>query len=186
MNLVLAALIVAAAIAFAAFRIAAEIRAGREAAARERALTILQAFTPGLEAARADPRAMLVWQPLAGAVRRLFPSECAMLDDAAGHAFPFPAEQVQTAHAQWTTNWLAWERAHDAEYKDRAAVAEQALAASGGAPAARAHLDAIEREKLDLYQRKYQEYVQIARALQALIDHAPAAGTAPATRRAGQ
>ena len=185
MSLVLAALIVAAAIVLAAFRITAEIRAGREAAARGRALTILQAFAPGIEAARADPRAMLVWHPLAGAVRRLFPDECATLDSAAGHAFPFPAEQVQAAHAQWTTDWLAWERAHDAEYKDRAAVAEQALAESGSAPAARAHLDAIEREKLDLYQRKYQEYVQIARALQALIDHAPGAGTASATRRPG-
>lgn len=185
MSLVLAALIVAAAIAVASLRIAAEIRAGREAASRGRALTILQALTPGLEAARADPRSLLVWYPLAAAVRRLFPSECAILDEAAGHAFPFPIEQVQDAHSRWTTDWLAWERAHDAEYKDRAAVAEQALRESSGAPEARARLDAIEREKLDLYQRRYQEYVQIAKALQALIDHASPAGTASARQRPG-
>jgi hypothetical protein len=185
LSLVLAALIVAAAIAVASLRIAAEIRAGREAAARGRALTILQAFAPGLEAARADPRALLVWYPLAAAVRRLFPSECAILDGAAGHVFPFPFEQVQDAHARWTTDWLAWERAHDAEYKDRAAVAERALRESNGAPEARARLDAIEREKLDRYQRRYQEYVQTAKALQALIDHAPRAGTAPVRQRPG-
>jgi hypothetical protein len=97
--------------------------------------------------------------------------------------FPFPADQVQAAHARWTTDWLAWERAHDAEYKDRAAVAERALAASGGAPAERATLDAIEREKLDRYQRRYQEYVQIGKALQALIDHASAPGPASAHQR---
>ena len=186
MSLVLAALIVAAAIAVASLRIAAEIRAGHEAAARMRALTILQAFTPGLEAARANPRALLVWYPLAAAVRRLFPSECAILDGAVGGVFPFPLEQVRDAHARWTTDWLAWERAHDAEYKDRAAVAEQTLRESGGAPEARARLDAIEREKLDLYQRRYQEYVQIGKALQALIDHDPAAGTASAGQRPGR
>jgi hypothetical protein len=32
----------------------------------------------------------------------------------------------------------------------------------------RARVDAVEREKLDAYQRRYQEYVQVARALQAL------------------
>jgi hypothetical protein len=32
----------------------------------------------------------------------------------------------------------------------------------------RAKLDAVEREKLDSYQRRYEEYVRIAKALQAL------------------
>jgi hypothetical protein len=43
------------------------------------------------------------------------------------------------------------------------------LQESGGAPAARARLEAIEREKLELYQRRYQDYVQVAKALQGLI-----------------
>jgi hypothetical protein len=174
LSLVIAALIVAAAIGGAAFVIATELRAARTDATRARALTILQAFAPGIEAARADPRALLVWQPLARAVRQMFPSECAALDAAAGGSFPFTREQVQAAHSRWTSDWLAWERTHDADYKDRAAVAEHELAASNGSPAARARVDAIEREKLDLYQRHYQDYVQVAKALQALIENAPA------------
>ena len=174
MSLVIAALIVAAAIGAAAFVIATELRAARDEATRARALTILQTFAPGIEAAQADPRAMLVWQPLARAVRQLFPSECMALDKGAGGSFPFTREQMQAAHSRWTTDWLAWERAHDADYKDRAAVAEHELAAANGSPAARARVDAIEREKLDLYQRRYQDYVQIAKALQALIENAPA------------
>jgi hypothetical protein len=174
LSLVIAALIVAAAIGVAAFVIATELRAARDDATRARTLTILQAFAPGIEAAQKDPRAMLVWQPLARVVRQLFPTECAALDRAAGGPFPFTREQVQAAHSTWTTDWLAWERAHDADYKDRAAVAEHELAAANGSPAARARVDAIEREKLDLYQRRYQDYVQVARALQALIENAPA------------
>jgi len=171
---VLAALIVAAAIVAAAYLVTAELRAAREQASRDRALTILHAFAPGIEAARADPRALLVWQPLARTARKLFPAECSALDAAAGGSFPFSRDQLQAAHARWTTEWLAWERAHDAEYKDRAAVAEHEFAASR-TPAARARVDAIEREKLDRYQQRYQEYVQVAKALQALIEHAGSA-----------
>jgi hypothetical protein len=174
LSVLLAALIVAVAIVVAAYRIVGELRASREDAARERALTIVRTFAPGVEAARADPRALLAWHPLARTVRQLFPTECSRLDAAAGGSFPFPPEQVQAAHARWTADWLAWERAHDAEYKGRAVVAEHELAVSNGSPAARARLDGIEREKLDLYQRRYQEYVQVAKALQALIEHAPA------------
>lgn len=178
MILFLAALIVAAAIGLAAFRIAAEMRAVREDAARERALAILQLVAPGIDAVRSDPRALLVWHPISQTVRRLYPSECAALDAAAGGPFPFTPEQVQAAHARWTTDWLAWERSHDADYRDRAAIAEHELAASGGSPAARARLEAIEREKLDLYQRRYQEYVHVAKALQALIEGAAPSGAA--------
>jgi hypothetical protein len=32
----------------------------------------------------------------------------------------------------------------------------------------RARLDAVEREKLETYQRRYEEYVRVAKALQAL------------------
>ena len=83
-----AAFIVAAAIVAAAYLVAAELRAAREQVSRGRALTILQAFASGIEAARADPRALLVWQPLAQAVRTLFPDECASLDAAAVQRWP--------------------------------------------------------------------------------------------------
>jgi hypothetical protein len=76
-------------------------------------------------------------------------------------------DEIQAAHAQWTADWLAWERAHDAEYKLKAAAAEADLAAAN-TPVARARLEATEREKLELYQRRYQEYVRVAKALQAL------------------
>ena len=91
-----------------------------------------------------------------------------MLERAAGGPFPFTPEQVQAAHAQWTADWLAWERTHDGEYKLKAAIVEQERAASGGSAVLRGKLDAVEREKLDSYQRRYSEYVRIAKALQAL------------------
>jgi hypothetical protein len=161
-------LIVAAAVAWAAFHIGAELRAARAGRATDRVAMLLQLFAPAIAAARADPRAYLVWQPIAKAARQLFPEECAALDRAAGGPFPFAPPEIQTAHAQWTTEWLAWERAHDAEYKLKAAEAHAELAAGGASDAARGRIDAVEREKLDLYQRRYAEYVRVSKALQSL------------------
>jgi hypothetical protein len=166
--LVVALIIVAAAVWIAAQQIVSELRATRDDIARGRTLAILQAFAPGIGAAQADPRALLVWQPLARAARQVFPAECAALDKAAGGTFPFTPDQIQSAHARWTAEWLAWERRHDADFKQKAAELEREVTASGGSAAARARLDAVEREKLDLYQRHYQEYVQVAKALQGL------------------
>jgi hypothetical protein len=126
-------------------------------------------FAPAVSAAAADPRAILVWQPLAGTARQLFPEEFAQIDAAAGGRFPFSKERLEAAHAHWTADWLAWERTHDSEYKLKAAVAEQELVAAGPSPVLRARLDAVEREKLELYQRRYEEYVRVAKALQALL-----------------
>jgi hypothetical protein len=166
--IVLAALIVAAAIAAAAIMIVRELRAsGGAAAAPDRIASLLTLFAPALIETQRDPRAFLVWQPIARAARQLFPHEFAALDAATGHTFPFPAAMIEAAHAQWTTDWLAWERAHDTEYKLKAAVAEHEVATEG-TPAARARLDAVEREKLDLYQRRYSDYVRTAKALQTL------------------
>lgn len=161
-----AAILVAGAIVWAARLVASEIRAARDAASRGRTSALLDLFAPALAAAQQDPRAYLVWQPIARIARQLLPDECAALDRAAGSAFPFSAEQIQAAHARWTADWLAWERAHDAEYKRRAAAAVADLAASGNSQAARGALDAVEQEKLDLYQRRYAEYVRVAKALQ--------------------
>jgi hypothetical protein len=167
--LVVGAIAIAAAVLLAARLIAGEIRAAREDVLRARALSIAQMFAAGIASAQSDPRVLLVWQPLARTVRQLMPNECAALDKAAGGQFPFTTTQIQAAHAQWTAEWLAWERSHDADYKGRAALADQELAASGGSPAARARLDSVEREKLELYQRRYQDYIQVAKALQGLI-----------------
>ena len=168
--LLVAALIVAGATVWSALRVAREIESARSAAARGRSLQLLELFTRGIAAADADPRALLVWQPIARAVRGLFPDETAAIDRAAGSTFPFDRSRLQAAHAAWTADWLAWERTHDAEYKLKAAAAEHDAAASGGSALGRARVDSIEREKLEKYQRRYEEYVRVAKALQALID----------------
>ncbi len=139
-------------------------------ASRVRALQILTTFAPALDAVARDPRAILVWQPIARAARQMFPEELALIDRATDAAFPFSRERIQAAHAQWTTDWLAWERAHDGEYKLKAAMIEAEMTTLGSSPLIRARLDAIEREKLDRYQRRYEEYVRVAKALQVLME----------------
>ena len=52
----------------------------------------------------------------------------------------------------------------------RIAAAERDLAVSGGAPFERARLDALEREKLDRYQHRYEDYIRVAKKLQALVE----------------
>jgi hypothetical protein len=157
-TVVIAALIVAAAAAWGARLIAAELGAAREDAKRARTLSIVAAFAPAIAASQTDPRVLLTWQPLAKAARALFPDEFAALDRAAGSTFPFDAARLSAAHAQWTADWLAWEAMHDAEYKKKAAEVEHD----------RARLDLVERQKLDAYQRRYEEYVRVAKALQQL------------------
>ena len=166
--IVLSAAIVAAALV-ATQAIVRELKSIRDEVRQSRALTIVSLFAPGVAAARLDPKALLAWQPLARLARRIAPDDFARLDRESGSMFPFSEDALQAAHAQWTADWLAWERAHDAEYKLKAAEVEHELAASGGAPFIRAKLDAVEREKLDRYQRRYQEYVQVAKALQSLM-----------------
>jgi hypothetical protein len=170
MIVLIAALAVAGVLAVFGQQIVAELRAAREEAARGRTIALVQMFAAGQAAALANPRALLVWQPLAKAARALFPAEFASVDRAAGATFPFTTDQIHAAHSQWTADWLAWERAHDGEYKLKVAEAEQELAAAGGSALGRSKLEAVEREKLETYQRRYQEYVRIAKALQALFN----------------
>jgi hypothetical protein len=166
--LIIAAVIVAAAIVGAALQLAMELKAGREEAARGRVLEVFRALAPATAAAADDPRAVLVWEPLARTARKLFPDEYGHIERAAGSPFPFGPERIQAAHAQWTADWLAWEGAHDAEFKLKAAAIEGELAGANPSPAARARYEAVEREKLDRYQRRYQEYIRVAKALQQL------------------
>ena len=168
MNVLVGAAIVAAAIVWAAIRLAAELRTIREDRIKARTQQLFTTFAPAPGAAASDPRALLVWEPLARTARQLFPSEFAELDRASGGTFPFGKERIQAAHAQWTTDWLNWERAHDAEFKLKTAALGPALATPEEATLARARLDAVEHEKLALYQRHYEEYVKVSKALQAL------------------
>ena len=143
----------------------------REEQRRNRELSIATLFAPAIERARDDPRVLLTWQPLAKTLRARFPEEFTALDAASGSTFPFSADFLASAHARWTADWLTWEKAHDATYKMKALVAQQEQHARGdaGSDAARARLDAVEREKLEMYQRRYEEYVRVAKALQALV-----------------
>ena len=170
MILLLSSGIVAAAIVWGCRLIAGTIAASREAGLQSRTLQVLTTFAPAAGAGSADPRAILAWEPLARTARTLWPEEFARLDRAAGAAFPFGADRIQAAHAQWTADWLGWERTHDAEYKLKAAAVEDELGRSAGSSLLRARLDAVESEKLDLYQRRYAEYVRIAKALQLLAE----------------
>ena len=158
-DVILFAIFVAIVAGAAAYAVVAEVKAARAEAARGRAIALLTLFAPALDAVQRDPRALLVWEPLARRVRAMAPDEVAALEKISGGPFPFPPDAVQAAHAQWTADWLAWEQTHDAEYKAKAREAEHD----------RAKLDLVEREKLDRYQRRYQEYVRVSKALQALM-----------------
>jgi hypothetical protein len=176
--LIFSAAVVAAALLWGVVQIVRELRATREEHIHGRALPIVQLFAPAIAAAQDDPRALLVWQPLARSIRQLYPVESAAVDRAAGGAFPFGREMMAAAHARWTADWLSWERTHDAEYKLKVAMVEDELAATGGSAAGRARLDAVEREKLAVYQRRYEEYVRVAKALQALATTSTASAAA--------
>ena len=75
--ILLSALIVAGAIVWAGLQIIGEMRAARRTGTTERLATLLTLFAPGLTATQQDPRAFLVWQPIAQAARQLFPEEFA-------------------------------------------------------------------------------------------------------------
>jgi hypothetical protein len=165
--LILAAAIVSAAVIFAAVLLS---RSGAASTGGDetRRLQLLALFAPGVAAAAENPRALLVWLPLATTARALFPADFAAIDRAAGGTFPFSREHIDAAHARWSAEWLTWEASHDAEYKLKAATAEEELRASPGSPVLRARLDSVEREKLERYQRRYEEYTRVSKALKNL------------------
>jgi hypothetical protein len=135
-------------------------------------LALLQTFGPAQAAVQQDPKQLLTWYPLAEAGRKLFPEAFASLDEATGGRFPFTRDIVERAHAKVSSDWLAWEKAHDEEYRLKAAAAEQELrqAASDEQALARARLDRIQHEKIERYQQRYEEYVRTSKALQALLE----------------
>jgi hypothetical protein len=140
---------------------------------RDRAIhAMLQTFGPASAAVMSDPRQLLSWYPLARAARSLEPEAFAALDAALGRTFPFTRDDVERAHARVTSEWLAWEKAHDEEYRLKAAAMEHELrAATGDAAAlARARLDRIQHEKIERYQQRYEEYIRAAKAFQALLE----------------
>jgi len=167
--LFLAALVVAAAVVWSGIRVAQALGSRHASEARDRSLQLLSLFAPGVAAAAADPRALVTWQPLAATARNICPEEFRSLDQASGGAFPFSAQMIEAAHARWSADWLAWERTHDAEYKLKAAEAEDQLKTAANPALVRSRLDAIDREKIERYQQRYADYVKVSRALQAML-----------------
>ena len=114
---------------------------------RNRELSLATLFAPAIAKAHEDPRVVVAWEPLARTLRARFGAEFAALDAASGSSFPFSREFIAAAHARWTADWLAWEKMH----------------------VERGKVDAAEQEKLALYQQRYEEYVRVSKALQALV-----------------
>ena len=141
---------------------------------RERLIAaLLTSIAPA--AARADPRELFGWRRVAVAARDLFPDVVATIESRTGERFPFPRETVEEAHARWTAEWLAWERRHDADFRQRAIALEAELQTAGeaGSPAGRARMAALDDEKLQAYQHRYEEYVRIGNGLAALRQDEP-------------
>ena len=158
------ALLVGAALAYVLWRIGDEIQNRRHEATLQH---LVATFAPAAAAAQQDPRQLVFWYPLARTSRKLFPGAFKDLDAAAGGEFPFTKEQLKAAHARWTADWLAWERAHDAEYSVKAAEVQDEID-RGPSPASallRTRLAAVEQQKLERYQQRYEEYIKTAKVL---------------------
>jgi len=160
------------AIAGAAWRAVSHLAIRRRDAIVQQQLAL---FAPVIQAVHQDPRQLLAWYPVAQTSRRLFPEAYAELDKAAGGTFPFTKSLVEAAHARCSADWLAWERAHDAEFSVKAAEVRQEIERAGHTPEhapalLRARLAAIEQEKLERYQQRYQEYVKTAKGLAAFVE----------------
>ena len=162
-------LLAAAAVAYVLWRISDELRRQRREATLRH---LLATFAPAAAAAQQDPKHLLVWYPLAQTSRKLFPDAFKDLDAAAGGAFPFTKEQMKAAHSRWTADWLAWERAHDAEYSLKTAQVQDEIDRVPGqaSPLLRTRLAAIEQQKLERYQQRYEEYIKTAKALAAFAE----------------
>jgi hypothetical protein len=165
-------LLAGAAIAYALWRIGDLFeRQSRQAAIQQ----ILSTFAPAKAAVQRDPTQLLAWYPLAQASRKLFPDAFKAIDEAAGGTFPFTVQQLQAAHARCSADWLAWERAHDAEFSVKVAQVQDEIDRAGGSasqasPLLRTRLAAVEQEKLERYQQRYEEYIRTAKALAGFVD----------------
>ena len=162
-------LLVGAALAYLLWRIGDELQRQRREATQQQMLAM---FAPAAAAALQDHKQLLAWHPLAQTSRKLFPEAFKELDAAAGGTFPFTKEQFKAAHARCTSDWLAWERAHDAEYAVKAAQVQDEIDRGQGqaSPLLRTRLAAVEQQKLERYQQRYEEYIKTAKALAAFVE----------------
>ena len=146
---------------------------------REQLIAVLLASV-GPVIARADGRELLGWKRVARSIRELLPDTVRTIEHRTGQSFPFPREVVEDAHARWTADWLAWEREHDIRLRQRTSALEAELRASGEfvTAAGQARLAVLDDEKLQQYQRRYEEYVRVGKELAALTEGAALDGPA--------
>jgi hypothetical protein len=161
--------VVGAVLAFVLWRLGDEVRRRRHDATIQQ---MLATFAPAAVAVQQDPKQLLVWYPVALASRKLFPDAFRSLDEAAGRPFPFAKEQVTAAHARCSADWLVWERAHDAEFALKIADVQDQIDRAQGPPSPllRTRLAALEQQKLERYQQRYEDYVKTAKALASLVE----------------
>ena len=160
-------LAVGAALALVLWRIGDQLQRQRNEMALQHLLAL---FAPAAAAVQHDPGQLVVWYPLARASRKLFPAAFKSLDAAAGGAFPFTKDQLKAAHARCSSEWLAWERAHDAEYAIKIAQVQDEIERAGQSTLLRTRLAALEQQKLERYQQRYEQYVKTAKALAAFAE----------------
>ena len=137
-------------------------------------LAALLLASVGPATARADGRELLGWRRVAAMLREVLPEAVRTIEQGTGQPFPFPREVTEDAHARRTADWLAWERAHDIRFRQRTSDLETELRGSGemDTAAGKARLAALDDEKLQDYQRRYEEYVRVGRELAALAGSA--------------
>jgi len=133
-------------------------------------LRLVALFAPSLARVQDNPQELVAWSRVASQARALFPDEFKELDLIQGEQFPFSKATIEDAGARWATRWLAWERAHDAEYKQKAEEIQAELkhAEEQEIGKCEQRLQLIEQEKLLTYQERYEEYVRVSRSLGAL------------------
>lgn len=157
-----------AAIAYTLWRIGDLLERRRQDTAIQQ---LLATFAPAAAAVQQDPKQLLAWYPIALTSRTLFPDAFKKLDQAAGGAFPFTKQQLEAAHARCSSEWLAWERAHDAEFSLKTAQVQDEIDRAGQtSPLLRTRLAAIEQQKLERYQQRYEEYIKAAKAIAAYAE----------------
>jgi len=142
---------------------------------------LLSSFGPAVVEGKRDPHSLVAWAEVARTARLVFPDAFCRLDNAAGGRFPFSPTSIDAAHARWTADWLAWERQHDLEYKNRANQAEGDVLATDreGSEELRSRLAAITQEKLQTYQDRYEHYVRVGKAIAALAESSDTERDAP-------
>ena len=164
----LAVLICGAGVAFGLWRIAEALDRQRHDAVLHQ---LVATFAPAISAVQQNPKNLLVWYPIARASRTLFPEAFTALDRASGGAFPFNNDLVQSAHARCSSDWLAWENANEAEFALKIAQVQDDIDRAGQpSPLLRTRLAAIEQQKLQAYQQRYEEYIKTAKAIASFAD----------------